>query len=108
MKICVNRNTLGGLVNERLAAIGASNIPASARQLIEGEALRACERTIQRTITGPRVGRAVAAALSPIGDIRDTQGSKGAVAPLASSGFEPKAQNHVAGPATDTSNQGDV
>jgi len=108
MKINSNRNTLTGLISDRLAKIGASNIPTPAREIIEADALRACERVVQRTITGPRVGRAVAAALSPIGDIRDTQGSKGAVAPLASSGFEPKAQNHVAGPATDTANREDV
>jgi len=104
MKICVNRTTLTGLITQRLAEIGAGNIPAPARELIEAEVWQACARTVQRSITGPRVGRAVARALmaTPV------EGSKGAPAPLASRWDVPEAQNIVAGPATDTANQGDV
>jgi hypothetical protein len=95
MKTC-HRNNLGALITERLAEIGAANIPAGARELLEADVWRSCARVVQRSVTAPRVGRAVARALAATA----AEGSKGAVAPLASSGFEPKAQNHVAGPAT--------
>lgn len=102
MKTCAHRNTLGGLINERLAEIGASNIPAGARELIEADAWRACTRLVQRSVTAPRVGRAVARALAVPADL-PTEGSKGAKAPLASSaGRTPSAQPHVAGPTPNT------
>ena len=100
MKTCSHRNTLGGLITERLAEIGASNIPQTARELIEAEVWRACTRTVQRSITGPRVGRAVARALAVTPAAVSAEGSKGAQAPLASSGSARNAQNHVAGPTT--------
>jgi hypothetical protein len=102
MKTCAHRNTLGSLITDRLAEIGASNIPLAARELIEADAWQACTRAVQRSITGPRVGRAVARALAVPADL-PTEGSKGAKAPLASSaGRTPSAQPHVAGPTTNT------
>ena len=64
MKICNNRNTLGGLINARLADIGASNIPATARELIEGDVWPMVASLVQRQVTAPKVGRAVARALA--------------------------------------------
>ena len=102
MKINSNRNTLTWLISDRLAKIGASNIPTPAREIIEADALRACERVVQRTITGPRVGRAVARALVATPAAMSAEGSKGANAPLASRCDVPEARNIVAGSATDS------
>ena len=97
MKTCAHRNTVGGLITERLAAIGASNIPAGARELIEADAWRACTRAVQRSITGPRVGKAVARALAASAAV-SAEGRKGdAESPLPSRWSGPKAQNTVTG-----------
>lgn len=107
MKTCAHRNTLGGLINDRLAAIGASNIPLPARELIEADVWRACERTVQRFITGPHVGKAVARALAAPAAI-SAEGRKGDVeSPLPSRCDVPKAQNIVAGPTTADTNRVD-
>jgi hypothetical protein len=94
MKTCFHHNTLGGLLNERLAILGATNIPNSARQLIEADLWSAVATLIQRRVTAPTVGRAVARALA--------EGCKGDVSPLPSRQSQPKAQIAVAGHATDT------
>jgi hypothetical protein len=60
MKTSANRNTVANLINTRLAVLGASNIPAPARQLIEAGMWAAVAVLIQRRISGPVVGRAVA------------------------------------------------
>lgn len=56
--------TLEALISERLAAIGAANIPPGARNLIESDLGTACAGLIQRRVTAPVVGRAVARALA--------------------------------------------
>ena len=98
MKICNNRNTLGGLITMRLAALGASNIPTAAKSIIEADVERACTRAVERAVTGPTVGRAVARALAAPA----AQGCKGDVSPLPSSQSARKAQTDVAGRVADS------
>jgi len=101
MKTAIHRNTLGGLITDRLSEIGASNIPAGARELIEADAWRACTRAVQRSITGPRVGKAVARALAAPAAV--SEGRKGdAQSPLPSRCDVLKAQNIVAGHIPDS------
>ena len=71
MKKYANR-TLEALISERLAALGATSIPTPARQLLDAEVEQACAQTVQRTITAPRVGRAVARALAAGNDSTKT------------------------------------
>jgi len=100
MKYSVQRITVAGLVGQRLAALGAGNIPVGARELIEANVTQAVVALVKRFITAPVVGRAVANALAaPAGA---GEGSKGAQAPLASSlGRTPSAQPDVTGHTTD-------
>lgn len=99
MKNSVHRATLASLVAERLAALGAANIPASAREVLEAEVSVAVAALVQRRVTAPVVGRAVARALAA--PAATEQGRKGGT-PLPSSGPARSAQGRVAGPATDT------
>jgi hypothetical protein len=93
-----HRNTLGGLINARLAEIGASNIPDAAKTIIEADVWQACQRVVERSVTAPRVGRAVARALAaPAAE----QGCKGGT-PLPSSESARNAQTHVAGRVADS------
>ena len=85
---------LSTLVRERLTALDATQLPAAALAQIERDVLTACERAVLRTVTGPRIGRAVALALAPSG--AKGQGRKGADAPLPSS-FPPEWPESVAG-----------
>lgn len=85
---------LSTLVHERLAALDATKLPAAALAQIERDVLSACQRVVLRTVTGPRIGRAVAAALAAPAA---TEGCKGAHAPLPSSLPAPKALEGVAG-----------
>jgi hypothetical protein len=73
--------------------MGASSLPPAARAIIECEVWQGCRRVVERTVTAPRVGRAVAAALAAPAD---TQGLKGGT-PLTSSCEARNAQNSVAG-----------
>lgn len=84
---------LSTLVHERLAALDATKLPAAALGQIERDVLSACQRVVMRTVTGPRIGRAVAAALAAPAA---TQGCKGGT-PLPSSLTAPKAREGVAG-----------
>lgn len=94
------RITVGSLVGERLAALGAASIPTSARQLIEDDIWASVSALVRRRVTAPMVGRAVARALAA--PVATPEGSKGDVSPLASSGLAQSAQGRVAGPDTDT------
>lgn len=85
---------LSALVRERLAALDATQLPAAALTQIERDVLTACQRAVFRTVTGPRIGRTVAAALAAPAAI---EGRKGAQAPLPSSLPAPKAREGVAG-----------
>ena len=87
------RITVAGLVSERLATLGAANIPANAREIIETDVWAAVAALIQRRISAPVVGRAVVRALAT------PEGSKGACAPLASS-EEPSVTGQTPLPAT--------
>ena len=98
MKICDNRNTLGGLINARLADIGASNIPTAAKSIIEADVERACTRAVERAVTGPTVGRAVARALAAPA----ARGCKGDVSPLPSREAVREARIIVAGRESDS------
>jgi len=69
------RKTLEALITERLQHLGADSIPTGARELIEDDVRAACARIVQRTVTGPRVGRAVAHALAK--NNSDTQTDNG-------------------------------
>ena len=86
--------TLTALIRERLAALEATKLPAAAMAQIERDVLTACRRAVERAVTAPRVGRAVAAALAATAD---SKGRKGAQAPLPSSGTGRNAQDSVAG-----------
>jgi hypothetical protein len=56
--------SLSALVSEQLAAIGAAQIPASARHAVDADILAACASLIRKRITGEYVGRMVAVSLS--------------------------------------------
>jgi hypothetical protein len=86
--------SLPALVRERLASFDATKLPAAAMAQIERDVLTACRRAVERTVTAPRVGRAVAAALAATAD---TKGRKGADAPLPSSVRPRKVGECVAG-----------
>ena len=73
--------------------MGVSHLPAAALAIIENDVLNGCARVVLRSVTGPRIGKAMSAALvAPAA----TQGLKGGT-PLTSSCDAPKAQNSVAG-----------
>ena len=86
--------TVTALLRERLSALGVSHLPERAMRQIEADTLNACRRAISHTITGPRIGRAMAAALAA--PAAGTQGRKGADAPLPSS-FTAITRESVAG-----------
>ncbi len=94
MKNSVHRNTIAGLVGQRLAALGASNIPTSARQVIEDDVWLSVAALIQRRISAPVVGRAVARALAA--PAATEQGREGGT-PSPSSAVAQSAQGRVAG-----------
>lgn len=94
------RITVAHLIATRLAAIGAANIPANARQLIEDQIWTAVAALIQRRISAPVVGRAVAHALAAPADTG--QGLKGGTPLTSSAGRTPSAQPRVAGRVTDS------
>ena len=74
--------------------MGVSHLPAAALAIIENDVLNACARVVLRSVTGPRIGKAMSAALAAKAAI---QGLKGSPDPLTSSCDAPKAQNSVAG-----------
>jgi len=74
--------------------MGVTHLPAAALAIIEADVLKGCTRVVLRSVTGPRIGKAMSAALgakAPTG-----QGLKGGT-PLTSSCDAPKAQKSVAG-----------
>jgi len=75
--------SLPALVRERLASFDATKLPAAAMAQIERDVLTACRRAVERTVTAPRVGRAVAEALAATAD---TKGRKGRM-PLCPAAF---------------------
>jgi hypothetical protein len=99
MKSSQSRNTLSSLVSERLATLGATNIPNAARELIESEVLVSVAALIQRRVTAPVVGRAVSRALAA--PAASDQGLKGGT-PLTSTTAQRSWQPGVAGHTTDT------
>jgi len=65
MKIAtITKPTLAALINDRLARLGANGIPSSAREIIEGQITQAVTTLVERRVTAPLVGRAVATALA--------------------------------------------
>jgi len=103
MKKHVPRLAVADVIDARLSVLGASNIPPTARLLLEAELLPLVVGLIRRRITAPSVGRAVARALAVPAT---PEGSKGEPrSPLASSlGRTPSARPDVAGPATASQN----
>ncbi len=95
------RISVANLVATRLATIGATNIPAPARELIETDVWAAVAALIQRRVTGPMVGRAVMHALAA-GSAAKEQGCEGGTPSTSSPGRTPSAQPDVAGHATDS------
>jgi hypothetical protein len=93
------RISVASLVGERLAAIGAANLPAIARDVIEADVTASVTALIHRRVTGPMVGRAVAHALAASADT--AQGREGGTPSPSSPGRTPSAQPDVAGPVTD-------
>ena len=100
MKIASVRKTLESLIAERLAALGATNIPTPARHLIEADVWVLVAALIHRHISGPVVGRAVARALAA--PAATEQGREGGTPSPSSAGRTPSAQPGVAGPTTET------
>src|ERR1035437_11076431 len=88
------RITVANLIATRLAAIGAANIPTSARQVIEDGVWAAVAVLVQRRTSGPVVGRAVARALAA--PATNVQGLKGGT-PLTSSALSRGAEASVTG-----------
>ena len=86
--------SLQSLIRERLTAMGVVHLPAAALAIIERDVLKGCTRVVLRSVTGPKIGKALAAALAAPAA---TQGSKGSPDPLASSCDAPKALNSVTG-----------
>ena len=74
--------------------MGVAHLPAAALAIIERDVLKGCTRVVLRSVTGPKIGKALAAALAAPAA---TQGSKGSPDPLASSCDGPKDHNSVAG-----------
>jgi hypothetical protein len=101
MKTSPLRPSVASLLAERLAALGAANLPASARLVIEADLFAALASLIQRRVTAPAVGRAVARALAAPTAIE--QGFKGGTPLTSSPGRTPSAQPDVAGHLPDTS-----
>ena len=94
MKTTSHLPSLSALIYERLASLDATKLPATAMAQIERDVLEACRRAVERAVTGPRIGRAVVAALAATAD---TKGRKGADAPLPSSVHSRKVSESVAG-----------
>jgi hypothetical protein len=94
MKNLRHHISVEALVGQRLAAIGATNIPTSARQVIEDGVWAAVAVLVQRRISGPVVGRAVARALAA--PATNVQGLKGGT-PLTSSALSRGAEASVTG-----------
>jgi hypothetical protein len=74
--------------------MGVAHLPAAALAIIENDVLKGCTRVVLRSVTGPRIGKALAAALAAPAA---TQGSKGSPDPLASSCDGPKDHYSVTG-----------
>ena len=85
--------SLQSLIRERLKLLGVPHLPAAAIAIIEDDVLKGCARVVLRSVTGPRIGKAMSAALAAPAA---TQGLKGGT-PLTSSCDAPKALNSVAG-----------
>ena len=74
--------------------MGVTHLPAAALAIIEADVLKGCARVVLRSVTGPRIGKAMSAALvAPAA----TQGLKGSSDPLTSSCCGPKDHDSVAG-----------
>ena len=89
-----HKPSLQSLLWERLNYLGATNLPAAALVAIRRDVLLVCTRAVARAVTGPAIGRAVAAALSAPADTG--QGIKGGT-PLTSSQPARNAREGVAG-----------
>jgi hypothetical protein len=97
--------SLSALIRQRLTLLGVAQLPPAAVAILEADVLKACTRGVLRTVTGPRIGRAMAAALAVPAA---TQGLKGSLDPLTSSFSGPQALKNVAGLTCDsTDNQGE-
>jgi len=95
MKNMRHHISVEALVGQRLAALGASNIPTTARALIEDNIWVAVAALITRRISGPVVGRAVARALAA--PAAENQGLKGGTPLTSSEGRNQGAEPNVAG-----------
>jgi hypothetical protein len=76
------------LVAERLTQLGVNKLSPIALAIIEGEALESCRYAVSRSVSNPRIARAIAASLG--------QGSRGGT-PLASSARPRQVGECVAG-----------
>jgi hypothetical protein len=97
--------SLSALIRQRLTLLGVAQLPPAALTILEADVLKCCTRVVLRTVTGPRIGRALAAALAA--PASQTQGLKGGT-PLTSSSSGPQALKNVAGLTCEsTDNQGE-
>jgi len=74
--------------------MGVTHLPAAALAILESDVLKGCTRVVLRSVSGPRIGRALAAALAA--PAATGQGLKGGT-PLTSSCDGPKDHYSVAG-----------
>lgn len=88
--------SLSALIKERLSLLGIDSLPAVALTILERDVLKGVNRSLMRSVTGPKIGRAVATALD--GRASHEQGFKGGT-PLTSqlSGPAPAGLESVAG-----------
>jgi len=73
--------------------MGVTHLPAAALAILESDVLKGCTRVVLRSVSGPRIGRALAAALAA--PAATGQGLKGGT-PLTSS-FTAITRESVAG-----------
>jgi len=73
--------TVQQILSDRLKALGVTRLPVHVLEVVEAHALNACKGVINRKVNPASVAKLFAGAIRP-------QGSKGAVAPLASSNRE--------------------
>ena len=87
--------SLQSLIRERLKLLGVPHLPAAAIAIIEADVLKGCARVVLRSVSGPRIGNAMKAALDA--KAATGQGLKGGTPLTSSEGRNQGAEPNVAG-----------
>ncbi len=98
------RRTLGAVIGERLVQIGANQIPPLARERIERDVMAACVALVQRRVSAPYVGRAVARALAASAAKPEGFEGDGTSPSTSKPNCKQSAQFGIAGHPTDATN----